>query len=219
MNSIITKLSRFSLFTCMFFLVFSACKKKEDPAPAPVTTNPNSITRFFRATIGSVPIDYTENHTNTIGDLGASGLTESPNTWMLYSASILHPYDGIKNSIQMQVGNILVTDGTTKASEAQFNSFFASGTKSYTSTTDEKTYDGVLLLWFDSNGGNWSSIGDQTGSTFTIDKVTKTAATSTTDARVDVEASFSCNLYSNGNSKSVTNGKLKLTFQNMNKLN
>lgn len=215
------KLSTSFLFIAIVALACTACKKSDDPAPSSSGNNGSgSNNRYFRATIGSETINYTENGTTTMGDRGAGGLTEGQNTWLIYSGSVFNPFQGVKNSAFLQIGNILVTDGTEKASDTDFNALLSIGNKSFTPTTDEKTFNGIMLLWIDGNGDQWTTIGDQTGSTFTITQGTRFAATASSNAKVYVDAMFNCKLYnSGGTSKTVTNGSLYLMVENMQKLN
>ena len=216
----LTKQLSFSLLLISFVtLAFTACKKSDDPAPT-YTNNPSGgNNRYFRATIGTQNINYTENNSTTFGDRGAGGITENQDTWLVYSGSLYNPFQGIKNSAFLQIGNVHLTGGAAKPSDADFNSFLSIGSKNYTGTTDEKTFDGVMILWFDENGDQWSSIGDQTGSTFTVTQGTRYAATATSNAKTYLDATFSCKLYNGSETKTVTNGTLYLMFENMEKLN
>jgi hypothetical protein len=75
-----------------------------------------------------------------------------------------------------------------------------------------------MLEWIDKNGNSWNTIGDQTGSTFNITKVTTIAPTIFTGAEVTVEATFNCKFHGEDlvdSVQTVKNGSLKMTLQNM----
>lgn len=207
------------LFVSIVTLAFTACKKSDDPAPSYGNSGSSGNKRFFRAKIGTQNINITENNTTTYGDRGAGGVTENQDTWLVYNGSVSNPFQGIKNSAFLQIGNIHVTGGATKPSDTDFNSFLSIGSKSFTTTTDEKTFDGIMLLWNDSNGDQWTTLGDQTGSTFTITQGTRYPATANSNAKVYVNATFNCKLYGSGSPLTVTNGSLYLMLENMEKLN
>jgi hypothetical protein len=101
---------------------------------------------------------------------------------------------------------ILEFNGPSPSSE-EFNAFFAKGTVGFQT---ENNKNGIVLGWLNA-GEYWSSdLGDQTGSSFTIDEVSENIF------GMIIKASFTCKLYNADGTKSITvkNGEYVGQFNN-----
>lgn len=77
-----------------------------------------------------------------------------------------------------------------------------------------KANDGIEISFFDENGKNWTSNGDQSGSTFEVTQIVDDSIFEI--AYVFFYATFNCTLYDDtGNSLELLNGSCKTTFDNI----
>jgi hypothetical protein len=186
------------------------CKKKETtttPAPASSTTGGGTTTGGSTIDINSVPqatfvLDgvsksYVSNN-STIYSGSSNGSSGNDN--FVYGSGL---DDGnLINYISIEKGT-LVTGGSGNPTDAVFKAFFSVGTKSYSPSAA----NGIEIAMYDANGVSWStSLGSQTGSTFTIDQI-KDNPDLAGNFYLTVKVSFSCKLYNaSGNVKVLTNG-------------
>jgi hypothetical protein len=118
--------------------------------------------------------------------------------------------DMTKNYFKVEKGTLYYV-GTLD--DNAFANFFKPGTYPY-SPTGKYPMNGIKIVYFDSQGNDWSSDyapGTQTGSNFTI--TASSDATQLFDKTMKVSATFNCKVYNQqGQSKTITNGKMTLYY-------
>lgn len=105
------------------------------------------------------------------------------------------------------IGKGILQFNGTQPERLEFNAFFAKGIVPFQTENDKQ---GIVLGWLN-NGEYWSSdLGDQTGSSFTINDISENIFGMT------IKASFSCKLYSSDGSRSivVSNGEYVGQYNN-----
>lgn len=195
----------FFAFIMMIFFI-SSCKKK---STTPTTTNTGgapAITSsfYFQAKIDGTWVTYQADNITWGSGIGTN-TSGSGGLWHL------NEYGFIENALTSNSGGIgIVKSNVTDPSDYPTRySLFTLGAKSYGRYNATPVVPGAIVsYWLD--GNEWTSdyTGDQTGSTFSI--------TEFIDNNLDaqsykiVSATFSCKLYdSNGNVKTLTNGKFR----------
>lgn len=201
------KVSLFLLLATTF--TFFSCKKKK--------LDPNEIRSdyYFQATIGGEQITYQEgesDYLNIIGDFGegrsAAGMSQYVPFTCIAHEDGLFSTDGLKNSgavalikasssllLPQQIGQQIVTGD------------IGFGTRSYESS--DEAIEGGFLSWVDGNGTEWTSNGDQSGSSFkVVEYIDADDVDASTHKIIMVE--FSGTLYNGaGGSQTVTAGKAR----------
>lgn len=185
--------------TLMAFVVgFVSCSREEgnnnnNPTPPAVTI---SSTPLFYGVLGGNVLSYTS--TNYSGTTAAS---QSINGWdetAVYNAGLVNAqYEAYAS---MDLGTAVYSN-THPHEDANFDAFFAVGPRLY--SIDAAA--GVKLFVRDAAGVQWTSNGNQSGSTFNIDAVQPLNVGG--EHHIKVKASFSCKMYNNaGQSKNLTDG-------------
>ncbi len=198
-----TLILAFALTTLVF-----GCKKKDnttpaaDPAPTTTggtTTGAITISSVPQATfvLDGVSKSYVSNN-NTIFSGSSNGSSGGDN--FVYGSGL---DDGNAITFISIDKGTLVTGGSGYPTNAVFKAFFSTGSKSYSASAA----NGIEISMYDASGVSWStSLGSQTGSTFTIDQ-NQDDPDLLGNYYLKVKASFSCKLYdASGNVKVLTNG-------------
>jgi hypothetical protein len=178
---------------------FSCSKKKKDQNTA--------SSYYYKATIGGKA--YTETATSD-GNIESGSGVDGTDDVVIFADIESHLTGG--NQLSIAKGTL---HGYLTATQANFKSFFAPGTYSYS----QDASNGIEVSWVDADNNEWStSLGtaDQTGSKFSI-----VSADDDADALnkyyVKVKATFNCILYDgNGNKLAVTNGEMVGDFGPLN---
>lgn len=198
-----------------------SCKKKQDnpppsstPTPAVIGINSDAQVQF-QIDNGNLSSYIVNNDlTNVMGTGGSIG---SPTSFKDFSSGF-HYNSSSVSVIDITKGTISYV-GTGKVDSTTFVNYFSPGSYSFspvTSPTISIPISGIVISWWDSNNIIWKTdvgTGDQTGSSFSILAVKEEEQFG--DQLMKVYATFNCKLYDgNGNSKTLTNGKLVCYFGN-----
>ena len=205
-------------------LITSGCGKDDDPvAPvvAPTTSN-NGGTQTGMSLGGFVceldgnKFEMIVKSTNNIsGDVGVNKSVNSSVspvvTTKSYDSSVGDQVTG--ESAGIEIGKIEYS-GSVNADYALFKSLFIAENKVYYNGSGIVDEVRVSMVY---NGDIWDTTlgtADQSGSSFTITKVTEKELLGT--KYVNIEATFSCTLYDfNGNTMQLTNGVYVGSFENI----
>ena len=201
-------------FFLSLVVLFSACKDKEDPAPA-TTNNPGSgggtvITSslYFQATIDGQEVIFQNGINGYASAAGSSGESVTSGYGEGQSMSLLKPF-ATKNI----AGVVIIkkfTDMPSLCSEIE--GMFSIGAYPYGKHSGDvnDAVEGAVVYYIDGSGKAWSSdngAGTQTGSTF---QITEHVSNSDGFSQRITKATFSCKLYDEeGNVKTLTNGSIR----------
>jgi len=138
--------------------------------------------------------------------LGSIASDGTPSTF-IYSSTFSSLNE--QRALSIHIGTLYVPGGGRPTDE-QFYAFYKTGAIKYSI----EAKDGIEIGFEDENGIFWSSNGDQTGSSFSVTKITEEKLWGA--VYVNFEATFNCTLYDeNGNSMKLLNGSCKTTFENI----
>jgi hypothetical protein len=196
-----------SLFLLIFVLFASCKKKKDDTTPSegvPVCqfkATVDGVTKDFKVITGSEPYDC------SVGGSGVIGTGSGSSTQRIFEASMSNT--NTNEYLNIWKGTLVIAAGGYP-SDAEFHAFFNTGSVAYSNDAAS----GIQLVYVDASGTIWTTNGVQSGSTFNFTTIEKVFILG--EAVVNFNATFNCILYDgNGNSKTLTNGTAKLSFQNI----
>ena len=199
------------LFSMATLVLLSSCKKEDNPP------TPKAEVFFVRANINADTFNYMSGANNFYYFSGNSSAGDLSYISTVFTAGI--GVYGNHDNIRLYLGRT-GRPSFTSISNGQFLSLYTEGNIPYSTTADVRNFDGVELELVDENSiVHWNTIGDQTGSSFNVFKLTKSNSdpNASSGANVLVDATFNCKFYSDYYPDSVIvvkNGLLKLKLQN-----
>lgn len=205
-------------------ILFSGCKKDDDPAPSGGgTTGPATLTASTAPTVqmtieeGSISYGLSLTEGATLGsytDHSEDIVTPPGSSSKQYSFILYRKPDLDSTVFAASLGKFNFQGSSP--TNAQFFGFFPTGLVTY--GNPETNNDRVAITWWDASGQEWSTYWgtDQTGSSFNITE--RLELPSTGVSSILMRATFTCKLYLDGGSgqfKQVTNGTGVFRYQNI----
>ena len=202
---------------CLPFFV-SQCKKPDTTPASPAAIV--SATPYINATIDSTSISIAPgDQYQAIVDNGSPLSINNDSTIETYNYSITSLLSGNSYIAAIYAGDYEFAPPASKPSDTAFYGYFNRGYKKFSfGILAPYTYH-VAFNWIDSKGNTWqtnppSAIGDQTGSSFTVDTLIQTSPKNGGSVAIKLQAHFNCKIYNSGNYKKVTNGTCVVYFEN-----
>jgi len=188
------------LLFCLTISFFS-CKEKDEEEDPVISIGSNIV--FYGKLDGEVLYYKFEDHTNVT----LVNKEEHPGETSCVYISTFQTVGQI-NNVNIKMGTA-VYDIDHPETNANFDSFFAVGSRPYSNNAANGAYFAVR----DKVGTEWNSNGDQTGSAFTIDAINPVELGGYYNEKVKI--TLNCKLYAGSLSKNLSNATLVCYFRKL----
>ena len=177
-------------------------EEEKDVEEDPVISISSNIV-FYGKLDGEVLYYKFEDHTNVTSVHKEEELGETSCVYISTFQTV-----GQINNVHVKIGTAVYDIGHPET-ESNFDAFFTVGSRPYSNNAVNGAYFAVR----DKVGTEWSSNGDQTGSTFTVDAINPVELGGYHNQKVKI--TLNCKLYAGSQTKNLSNASLVCYFRKL----